>query len=217
MQTPILYSFRRCPYAIRARMALAYSGINVRIREVVLKKKPEALRILSPKATVPVLQLPSGAVLDESIDIIHWALAQHDPHDWALPSQASVRDALIAQNDLAFKPLLDGYKYPQRQDPPDPTFYRKQSLPFLNTLEQRLQATPYLMGVQASMVDIALFPFIRQFSMVDIAWFEHSSYTKLIRWWKGWIEHPLFHAVMTKYPLWEGGPEPFLLDGASTP
>jgi len=123
---PILYSFRRCPYAMRARLAIAYSGIKLELREIVLRNKPEEMLAISPKGTVPVLQLPSGEVIDESIDIMRWALAQHDPNDWYSEPYIPAIESLITQNDESFKPWLDRYKYADRYPEQSETYYRNQ-------------------------------------------------------------------------------------------
>jgi len=196
---PTLYSFRRCPYAIRTRMAIAYSGIPVELREVVLKDKPAELLQASPKATVPVLILPNGTVLDESRDIMHWALNQHDPNRWL----KYPNNALIHTNDESFKSSLDCYKYAERFPEQDQKYYRSQAEVFLQTLESRLEQQAFLTDDDISITDIAIFPFIRQFAHVDLTWFEAAPYPQLQRWLQYHLQSKLFLSVMQKYPAWQ--------------
>ena len=200
---PVLYSYRRCPYAMRARMALRYSGIAVEIREIALKDKPGHMLRVSPKGTVPVL-VTGETVIDESLDIMHWALGRHDPDHW-LPLEDARRaevEALIAVNDQEFKATLDRYKYATRFPEQSAETYRAQGEVFLQTLELRLQAQPWLCGQQRTLADMAIFPFVRQFAMVDMAWFEHSRYKAVMAWLADLKESDLFLAVMQKYPTW---------------
>ena len=212
-ELPVLYSFRRCPYAIRARMTLCYSGVQVELREVVLRDMPRELLACSPKATVPVLVLPDGGVLEESRDIMEWALAQHDPDHWCpqpgSPEAAAARD-LIAVNDLEFKPRLDRYKYAERYPQHTRAWYRSQGECFLDELEQRLKQRDWLLGDHISIADVAIFPFIRQFALVDRAWFDASPRLSLRHWLDGLLQADLFAAVMHKYPPWRSG-DPFSL------
>jgi len=196
---PTLYSFRRCPYAMRARMVIAYSGIQVELREVMLKNKPAELLQASPKATVPVLILPNGTVLDESRDIIHWALTQHDPDSW-LKHQ---NNTLINTNDDSFKSALDHYKYAERFPEQCQAHYRSLGEVFLQTLESCLEQQDFLTGHDAAITDIAIFPFIRQFAHVDLAWFEAAPYPQLQRWLQHHLQSNLFISVMKKYPAWQ--------------
>jgi glutathione S-transferase len=202
---PILYSFRRCPYALRARLALVYAGIRVELREVALKNKPPALRALSPKATVPVLQLPDGTVLDESLDIMRWALSLHDPQHWL----AFFNDAkrLIAWNDGDFKHQLDRYKYADRHPEYPADYYRQQAMLFLSELESRLAQHSYLCGQHLTLADAAILPFIRQFAAVDERWFQACGYPAVQRWLEDLLASALFKAVMLKYPDWHEGSE----------
>ncbi len=198
---PILYSFRRCPYAMRARMAIAVSGVQVAIREVVLRDKPAALIEASPKATVPVLVQASGPVIDESLAIMHWALAQHDPLDWL----GGDDPALIATNDGPFKAALDRYKYPHRYDLADRTPYRDSGLAFIGALDQRLARTAFLTGNAARLADIAIFPFVRQFAATDPQWFADQNVSGVHRWLSALTDAPLFETIMAKYPRWQAG------------
>lgn len=195
----ILYSFRRCPYAMRARMAIAVSGIQVELREVVLRDKPQALLDISPKATVPVLQTNEGTIIDESLDIMHWALQQSDPENWL----ADIDHDLISNNDGDFKHWLDHYKYADRYPEYSEEYYRQQGEKTLLALENRLEKTAYLAGDSITFTDIAIFPFIRQFSAVDLIWFETAPYPKLRAWLQALINSVLFQKTMVKYQPWE--------------
>lgn len=203
---PILYSFRRCPYAMRARLAIAYSGAKLELREIVLREKPEEMLAISPKGTVPVLQLPSGEVIDESIDIMRWALAQHDPNDWYSEPYIPAIESLITQNDESFKPWLDRYKYADRYPEQPETFYRNQCEAWFKTLESLLEANKgYLVTDQITLADMALVPFIRQCAHVDLTWFESTPYPHLQRWLTDFKASELFVHIMRKYPLWALG------------
>ncbi len=210
MNYPILYTFRRCPYAIRARLTLYYSGVTVRIREVELKNKPQGLIEASPKGTVPVLILEDGSIIDESLDIMDWALLQSDPKGWHEPKNLSAAKKLIQINDYEFKPLLDNYKYPQSSAKQDPVYYLEKLKPYLQMLNQRLINSEFFFGKQINIADIALFPFIRQFAMVDKAWFDQSPYPSLQNWLNYFLDSDLFQAVMKKYQPWDGNQEPIL-------
>ena len=174
---PVLYSFRRCPYAMRARLALAYAGINVELREILLKDKPQAMLDLSPKGTVPVLQLGDGEVIDESIDVMHWALQINDPDAWRDPDP-ELCEALIESNDGPFKSALDRYKYFTRHPENPREVYRQQGEVFLSTLEEHLgkHDGKGLMRDTPSLADMAIFPFVRQFANSDPKWFETAPY-----------------------------------------
>ena len=205
---PILYSFRRCPYAMRARMALWVSGQACELREVKLANKPPELLALSEKATVPVLQLAGGKVLEESLDIMRWALGQSDPEGWLGGGNAE----LIAHNDGAFKHALDRYKYPTRYpdeaDGDDAAFrlhHRNKGAAILNELNDRLAGDKQLSGNHRSFADIALFPFIRQFANTDRAWFDAQDWPHLQRWLDGHLGSSLFANVMAKYNVWKSG------------
>ena len=200
---PILYSFRRCPYAMRARMAIAVSGIEVELREVVLRNKPPELVAASPKATVPVLVLPDGTVIDESLDIMHWALRPDDPED----SLESAHAELIQRNDNEFKSALDRYKYPQRYSQRDGLIDRDQGLTFLMELDAMLGEQPFLGGKSRGMSDVAIFPFVRQFSATDQAWFDAQPLPGLHRWLAEFLQSDLFAGVMLRYPQWKTGDE----------
>ncbi len=195
---PILYSFRRCPYAMRARMAVAVSGVAVELREVVLREKPPEMLDISPKGTVPVLVLPDGGVIEESLDIMHWALGQNDPENWL----ADVDADLIAANDGPFKQALDRYKYPHRYDLADGETSRDSTLAHLGVLNDRLSANDFLGRDRQGFTDIALFPFVRQFAATDQKWFNALPLPGLQRWLTGLLQSDLFAAIMTRYARW---------------
>ncbi|MBT7438240.1 MAG: glutathione S-transferase [Cellvibrionales bacterium] len=195
---PILYSFRRCPFAIRARMALFYSGINVEIKEVLLKDKPLMMLSLSPKGTVPVLISSDGIVLDESYQIMLWAINISDPDHWYPSCMSKEIDDLVYKNDHEFKSTLDKYKYSDRHPENSKTYYRTQGEYFLIFLEEKLKSNNYLLGDKVSLADIAIFPFIRQFAFVDIDWFESSRYIKLREWLSTILASKMFNIVMKK-------------------
>lgn len=169
---PVLYSFRRCPYAMRARLALAVSGQVCELREVVLRAKPQGLLQASPKATVPVLVLPDGTVLEQSLDIMRWALACNDPAGWLTPSLGDEAGmlALIAECDGPFKQALDRCKYPSRYPEADAALARARAVEWLQGLEARLAEQPFLFGTQVALADMAIAPFVRQFAGIDADW-----------------------------------------------
>jgi glutathione S-transferase len=192
----LLYSFRRCPYAMRARLALRYSGVPVQIVEVSLKAKPAEMLALSPKGTVPVLCV-GGRVIEESLEIMQWALAQHDPDDWLLKGDPRVLD-LITENDQVFKHHLNRYKYAERYPEQPMEHYRAEGEVFLQTLEGLLAGNDYLLAEHLSLADVALAPFVRQFAHVDREWFAGTPYRQLQAWLQRFVESPLFIAVMAK-------------------
>lgn len=196
MTRPILYSYRRCPYAMRARMALRYAGISVETREVVLGDKPRHMLAVSPKGTVPVLVLPDGKVIDESLDIMAWALAQQDPDGWLTDNR--LFQELITENDGSFKRALDQYKYATRFPEQSAEVYRQQGERFLARLEALLSEHAYLLSEKLTQADVAIFPFIRQFSMVDTDWFAEAPYPHLRQWLAGLLASELFNGVMQK-------------------
>jgi glutathione S-transferase len=195
---PILYSFRRCPYAIRGRLALAVSGIAVEHREVRLRDKPAEMLAASPKATVPVLVLPDGAVIDESLDIMRWALGRHDPEDWLAGDDAE----LIAANDGPFKGHLDRYKYPERFAA-DGVDHRAAGLAILEGLEARLAEGTYLGGARFALVDAAILPFVRQFAAVDREWFAAQCLPRVQAWLAAFVGSALFEGVMVVREVWK--------------
>lgn len=204
---PVLYSFRRCPYAIRARLAVYRSATPVELREVVLRDMPGSLLAASPKGTVPVLVLPDGKVIDESWDIMRWALARNDPENWLGKERALLSGAerLVKQNDFEFKEKLDRYKYADRFPERPQTHYRAEAEDFLRLLEVRLARSRYLLGEDLSVADIGIFPFIRQFAFVDKHWFDAAPYPHLQGWLEALLQSTLFVAVMEKYRAWKPG------------
>ena len=197
---PILYSFRRCPYAIRARLALSVSGTHCALREVRLANKPAALLAASPKGTVPVLQLADGSVIDQSIDIMRWALARSDPERWLDRDDAD----LIARTDGEFKHSLDRYKYPDRHDG-DAIVHRDRGSVFLHDLNARLATSRFLCGEIRGMADAAIMPFVRQFAAVDRDWFAAQPIAHVQTWLADQLESRLFAAVMDKWSPWSPG------------
>jgi glutathione S-transferase len=228
---PILYSFRRCPYAMRARLALLVSGANCEVREVRLSNKPPELIAVSPKATVPVLVLPDGRVIDESIDIMVWAMARNQdsrhpeldsPYGDCVPRSYSPtlknskmlkqvqHDDLIAQNDGPFKHHLDRYKYPEKYGS-DANEHRAAGEAILRDYEALLAQSPYLSGAISGLTDYALLPFIRQFAHVDREYFYALPLPHLHAWLTAHLESALFAQAMAHYPVWVLGDEDSLL------
>lgn len=204
MSMPVLYSFRRCPYAIRARITLLYSGIPVELREVVLRDKPPEFIACSAKATVPVLAFDDGQVLEESLDIMRWSLEQNDPAGW-LDTDMRMAEELISDNDGDFKQNLDAYKYADHHPEKTAEEHRAAGEVFLRDLESQLQGRQYLLGSRMSFVDIAVAPFVRQFAHVDFDWFEATEYSGLQDWLRRFKALDLFAAAMRKYPAWRAG------------
>lgn len=204
---PIFYSFRRCPYAMRARLALASSGVKVQLREIVLRDKPAHMLQASPKGTVPVLVLANGSVLDESLDIMRWALAQSDPEGW-WPNNEAARDEinhLIAQNDGPFKNALDRYKYPNRYEGEsnEKNDWRTKGAAFLSDLNARLAKSKWLIGEDPSLADYAIAPFVRQYANVDKNWFAARDWVHLQQWLSAILEAPRFAVIMEKFTVWK--------------
>lgn len=239
MTLPIFYSFRRCPYAIRARLALKHSGAHYIHREIELKDKPAHMLEVSSKGTVPVLAIPmdsnrkrglvtnnvnttaSYRVIDESIDIMHWAIngnhsgQKHNANEWLVAEAMSIDEinALIQQNDDEFKNHLDKYKYSDRHPEHTQTYYFEQAIPFLEKLESVLAHSPYLGGTQFRLTDAAILPFIRQFSMVRPKQFETLALPNLQQWLANGLESELFVSVMGKTPRWTGDEDEDLVMG----
>ncbi len=202
---PILYSFRRCPYAMRARMALRVGGHQLELREIVLRDKPAAMLAASPKGTVPVLALPDGRVIDESRDIMHWALAETDMG----PMDAEATH-LIETNDGPFKFHLDRFKYPNRYSNCAPLEHRSAGYAVLTSIDARLAFGPWLGGEKLGFLDIAIFPFIRQFAATDAEWFAAQAVPNLQRWMAAMTGSNLFKSVMDRYQPWRDGDPPTL-------
>jgi glutathione S-transferase len=210
---PLLYSYRRCPYAMRARLALLVAGLNFLAYEVVLRDKPAALLALSPKGTVPVLHLPDGRVIDESWDIMAWALQSPEHAPWWHLAQTPDNLDLLKRNDGVFKHHLDHYKYPERVpgDSQPREAHRDQAVAtLLVPIETRLQQQPFLGGNQACAIDLAIFPFVRQFAAVEPAWFSAQKWPALQSWLAQWLSSALFEACMTKLPSQSMGVFPTL-------
>ncbi len=197
---PILYTFRRCPYAMRARLAIAASGVDVELREVLLRDKAPELLEASPKATVPVI-VNGDDIIDESYDIMLWALKQNDPEAWLERHD----EALIRECDGAFKSALDNYKYGNRHEGPDAIEQRSIASEFLAKLDNILATQPYLSGDKAGMTDMSIATFVRQFANVDRQWFDAEPWPNLIRWLEEFLSSDAFTSIMTKYPKWQAG------------
>jgi glutathione S-transferase len=211
---PVLYSFRRCPYAMRARLAIAASGLRCELREILLRSKPPEMLAASPKATVPVLVLPNDKVIEQSLEIIQWALGQNDPDGWLAPQHGTAQSmqALINENDGAFKQHLDRYKYPNRYPQEQAgdaqqfaQAHRASAAGWLLELQTRLARHAWLFGPAASLADMAILPFVRQFAHTDAAWFSSQPWPNLNAWLMRWESSALFLAVMEKYPPWPSG------------
>lgn len=202
--TPILYSFRRCPYAMRARLALFSSGASVEIREIVLRDKPAEMLEISPKGTIPVLQLHDGMVIDESLDIMIWALGRQDPEEWLGVEEATTA-TLIKRNDTDFKYALDRYKYPNRYPDEDCSDMFERGVEILKDLNARIEQNGALVADYNTLADYAIFPFIRQFAHVDRERFMNLNLKPLQNWLQRHKESDIFKAVMQKYEPWKTG------------
>ena len=202
MNSPILYSFRRCPYAIRARLALASSRVEVELREILLRDKATAFLKASPSQTVPTLVL-SDAVIDESYDIMHWALAQHDPEHWL--DEPDAGRELVSYADGPFKLALDRTKYASRYPDHSMSDNRDKASAFLYRLDEQLAQNGYLFGLQPRLSDMAILPFVRQFAFINKAWFDDQAWPHLKKWLENFLGSDLFLSVMDKYPKWEEG------------
>lgn len=204
---PVLYSFRRCPYAMRARLAVAAGGHRCELREVVLRDKPAELLAVSPKGTVPVLVETDGRVIEESLDIMRWALARSDPQQWLSPQAGTLLEmlALIEICDGDFKHHLDRYKYAGRFEDANAAEHRDQAAAFLRELKTRLEASAWLYGDRPALADIAIAPFVRQFAIADPHWFAEQPWPCLRTWLDGLLRSRAFEQIMRKYPQWKCG------------
>ena len=202
-----LYSFRRCPYAMRARLGILFAELQVELREITLKNKPSQMLAISPKGTVPVLQLVDGTVIEESREIMIWALEQQDPQGLLDAEVLQQANALIDKNDNEFKYWLDRYKYADRHTDMTQTEYRQKGEIFLQVLEELLTKNPYLLGKTVTIADIGIMPFVRQFAHVDRDIFYSLPYPNLQRWLQDWLQHPFFLQTMTKFQPWQDGDE----------
>jgi len=205
---PVLYTFRRCPYAIRARMALSYSKIKVELKEILLNNRPSELFAISPKGTVPVLCINDTTIIDESLDIMKWAVNQKNPNSWLSVPMKTQFD-IIEENDNEFKYWLDRYKYFDRFPDKTRDYYRSQCSVFLTKLNQLLDNNKYLLTNRLIFVDVAIVPFIRQFANVDEDWFQ-ENYAKLSNWLNNIMESKLFVSVMDKYLEYNSEQKPLI-------
>ncbi|NNK17132.1 MAG: glutathione S-transferase [Sulfitobacter sp.] len=209
MQPPVLYSFRRCPYAMRARLALASSGMQVELREVVLRDKPEDFLNLSPSATVPCLSTPEG-VIDESLDIMIWALRQSDPDGWL--DMPDTGFEWIARCDGPFKNALDRTKYATRYPDEDPDRHRALASDYLRDLDRQIENWIF---DKPTLADFAILPFVRQFAFIDKTWFDAQPWTQLQQWLERFLSSPRFAQIMPKYTQWRPGDAPVLFPASS--
>ena len=204
---PILWSFRRCPYAMRARLAIQSSGAVVYLREILLRDKPEEFIADSAKATVPVLRLPDGTVIDESLDVMRWALSQDDPEDWqaVLTTSPEESAAFLEELDGSFKSALDRYKYASRYDhgAEETLHHRRIGEDFLARINAKLNDQPYLSGNKQGFLDFASLPFIRQFRIADPDWFDQQDWPHLHPWLHHFLQSERFLSVMKKYAPWK--------------
>ncbi|MBW3696042.1 glutathione S-transferase [Vibrio sp. T187] len=215
MSLPILYSLRRCPYAMRARMGLILAKQPVLLRDIVTRNKPQELLDASPKGTVPVLVLSNGQVIEQSLDIMRWALQLNDPANLLRSEQPELAGSiqqLIALNDQKFIPNLEQYRASMRYHNDDQVQRREACESFIRPLEEKLRNHTYLFGDTPSQADFALMPFISQFARVDKKWFVQSSYVNLGKWLKAHYESPLYTKVMKQYPQWIETKEEFLFE-----
>lgn len=197
---------------MRARMAVRAAGQTCELREVVLRDKPQEMLDASPKATVPVLVLQDGLVIDESFDIMMWALRANDPQGWLEPQEGSLTQMieLVESCEADFKPHLDRYKYSNRYEDAHPEEHRARAEVYLQQLEERLQPGDFLFGARQSLADIAIAPFIRQFANTDRDWFDASPYPQLKNWLEDFLGSQVFLPVMTKFLQWHSGDEPLV-------
>lgn len=212
---PILYSLRNCPYAMRARLAIFKSKQQVELRDVVLSNKPQVMLNASPKGTVPILVFENNDkkfnVIDESLDIMLWALQMNDPE--SLLAQGAISNAESLQNmlcviatfDTEFKADLEKYKCAKRYHEDNLFEYRQACEVHIESIEKQLEQHTYIMSEKESLVDIALLPFIRQFARVERQWYLQAPYPNLRQWLNNYLQSPMFSKVMTKYPLWIDG------------
>ena len=224
MTLPVLYSFRRCPYAMRARWTVLYSGLLVEWREVVLRSKPAAMLERSPKGTVPVLITAEGEVIDESLAVMRWALDQADPCDWrglslTVPERETIQ-SLIAQNDGPFKHHLDRFKYTDRYPGAVRDVHQQEGLAILRSWAQRLDASDWLVGDRCTLADVALWPFVRQWWIADPSVVDHcSDLEPLAAWLERFVGSPEFERLMVRRDPWQQHDEPVLFpaDARSVP
>ena len=204
---PVLWSFRRCPYAMRARLAVASAGIKVELREILLRDKPAAFVAASPKATVPVLEDIDGRIIEESRDVMMWALSQHDPEGWLdiMTIDASHVAAFFERLDGPFKTHLDRYKYASRYDVSAAEHHRTSGAVTLAKVNSTLKAQPSLSGERPGLLDFASLPFVRQFRIADPDWFDAQDWPYLHEWLGEFLESQRFASIMEKYAAWQPG------------
>jgi len=211
-ELPILYSLRNCPFAMRARIAIFKTKQSIQLRDVVLSNKPQAMLIVSPKATVPVLIINHAdnnkkiEVIDESLDIMLWALQVRDPHNLFQQENPSAKDdmlQIINTFDVEFKSCLEAYKCAKRYKEDNISECRQACEIYIKVLEGFLSQHDYIFSNNESLVDIALLPFLRQFARIERQWYLQSPYPKLRQWLNNYLQSPMFTKVMTKYPLWQ--------------
>ena len=200
---PILYSFRRCPYAMRARMALKTSEVKVILREVILREKPDAMIAASPKATVPVLVLPNKMVIDQSINIMRWSLQKNDPHNWLKYEKQA--NTIIDQADGPFKTALDRYKYHTRYEDANPEIEQIKALEILKQWNDIIGNKICFFGSHNGLADYAIFPFVRQFANHNRSWFNIQDIPNIQRWLEAHLASGFFQSIMHKYPQWQSG------------
>ena len=205
MTLPILYSFRRCPYAMRARLGILSAGLRVELREVILRDKPLEFLQTSPTGTVPCLR-HEGGIIDESLDIMKWALAQNDPEGWLdMPAQGH---EIIGQNDGPFKQSLDRYKYATRHPDIDPLAERENASKYLIVYDKILSDSAFIFGEKPTLADMATLPFVRQFAHVDLTWFQAQPWPHLSRWLETFKSSDRFRRIMPKFAQWHAEDEP---------
>ena len=207
MTRPILYSFRRCPYAMRARLAIASAGITVELREILLRDKAPEFLTASPKGTVPVLQ--GDAIIEESLDVMHWALAQNDP-EGLLVNMTDEHVKLIAECDGPFKTALDQTKYAVRYPDLNPMEARATAAAFIEKLDTLIGPNNWLFGKQPTLPDLAILPFVRQFAHTDLDWWNGQSFPNAQRWLAAFKASGRFAGIMAKYTPWKAGDDVIL-------
>ncbi len=205
MSRPILWTFRRCPYAMRARLAIASAGVAVELREVLLRDKPAAFLAASPKGTVPLV-VDGDRVIEESLDVMHWALGQNDPEGWQ--DMPETGHDLIAEADGPFKQALDRTKYAVRYPKVDVEAERAKAGAFLVKLDAQLAGKAYLFSDTPRLADMAILPFVRQFAHTDLEWFTAQPWPHVTRWLEAFKASDRFQSIMTKYPQWQPGDVP---------
>jgi glutathione S-transferase len=205
MSRPILWTFRRCPYAMRARLAIASAEIEVELREILLRDKPKPFLDASPKGTVPVLQ-SGDRVIEESLDVMLWALEQNDPEGWLdMPGHGF---ELISESDGPFKEALDRYKYASRHPDVDVSQEQHKAGLFLHKLDGMLDNRGFLYASKPQLADLAILPFVRQFAHVDLPWFQDQSWTRVCAWLDAFKASEQFKSIMIKYDPWNAGQTP---------